>query len=148
MIRRPPRSTLFPYTTLFRSDVNRDRVLGRPAQTEAVHGEGLAPEDDALSAERAPQELRRLAHAGGRPAEDTAVPRLDDRLRARADTETEAARRHLGDAGRAHRQSRRTPREHVGDRRPAPHRGRRPDDRARREAIHAAGLYRPRADVA
>src|SRR5438067_3648703 len=23
MIRRPPRSTLFPYTTLFRSDVNR-----------------------------------------------------------------------------------------------------------------------------
>src|SRR3712207_7545384 len=25
MIRRPPRSTLFPYTTLFRSDVERDR---------------------------------------------------------------------------------------------------------------------------
>src|SRR2546425_12790581 len=24
MIRRPPRSTLFPYTTLFRSDFNRD----------------------------------------------------------------------------------------------------------------------------
>src|SRR5260221_6520331 len=24
MIRRPPRSTLFPYTTLFRSDVDRD----------------------------------------------------------------------------------------------------------------------------
>src|SRR2546422_2026282 len=24
MIRRPPRSTLFPYTTLFRSDVQRD----------------------------------------------------------------------------------------------------------------------------
>ena len=23
MIRRPPRSTLFPYTTLFRSDINR-----------------------------------------------------------------------------------------------------------------------------
>src|SRR2546430_5435062 len=28
MIRRPPRSTLFPYTTLFRS--NRARVLPRP----------------------------------------------------------------------------------------------------------------------
>src|SRR2546422_3003 len=27
MIRRPPRSTLFPYTTLFRSDVLRERVL-------------------------------------------------------------------------------------------------------------------------
>src|SRR3954469_26078567 len=31
MIRRPPRSTLFPYTTLFRSVVLRDVVL------EAVH---------------------------------------------------------------------------------------------------------------
>src|SRR3712207_8440050 len=29
MIRRPPRSTLFPYTTLFRSPVGR-RVAGRP----------------------------------------------------------------------------------------------------------------------
>src|SRR5256885_3779594 len=26
MIRRPPRSTLFPYTTLFRSVVGRDRI--------------------------------------------------------------------------------------------------------------------------
>src|SRR5258707_11440324 len=29
MIRRPPRSTLFPYTTLFRSDPARDEVRGR-----------------------------------------------------------------------------------------------------------------------
>src|SRR6266487_4259446 len=28
MIRRPPRSTLFPYTTLFRSEVDRDGGLG------------------------------------------------------------------------------------------------------------------------
>src|SRR5256885_13237509 len=27
MIRRPPRSTLFPYTTLFRSEVNDERIL-------------------------------------------------------------------------------------------------------------------------
>src|SRR3712207_7727525 len=27
MIRRPPRSTLFPYTTLFRSEVDRDYAL-------------------------------------------------------------------------------------------------------------------------
>src|SRR5260370_1416384 len=27
MIRRPPRSTLFPYTTLFRSELGRERVL-------------------------------------------------------------------------------------------------------------------------
>src|SRR2546429_1422962 len=37
MIRRPPRSTLFPYTTLFRSHVARDaEVLDRARQREAV----------------------------------------------------------------------------------------------------------------
>src|SRR3712207_7224262 len=55
MIRRPPRSTLFPYTTLFRSGepVQRDRpergVVGRPQRRvgrleadlpERVHGVG------------------------------------------------------------------------------------------------------------
>src|SRR3712207_6937963 len=30
MIRRPPRSTLFPYTTLFRSQTCRNHVLDRP----------------------------------------------------------------------------------------------------------------------
>src|SRR3712207_8573387 len=32
MIRRPPRSTLFPYTTLFRSSPARDAALRRGAQ--------------------------------------------------------------------------------------------------------------------
>src|SRR5687768_17826211 len=35
MIRRPPRSTLFPYTTLFRSGDDRDRA--RRAQLEDQH---------------------------------------------------------------------------------------------------------------
>src|SRR5438132_5983388 len=42
MIRRPPRSTLFPYTTLFRSQLHKDNILSfiqRPL-TNAV-GEGL-----------------------------------------------------------------------------------------------------------
>src|SRR2546422_3756819 len=47
MIRRPPRSTLFPYTTLFRSqDHERDVVLGHPeeggraaGQIEGEHGQ-------------------------------------------------------------------------------------------------------------
>src|SRR3989442_8145823 len=30
MIRRPPRSTLFPYTTLFRSSPDRSRLCGPP----------------------------------------------------------------------------------------------------------------------
>src|SRR2546427_9272513 len=37
MIRRPPRSTLFPYTTLFRSLVREER--GRPAGAAARGGE-------------------------------------------------------------------------------------------------------------
>src|SRR3712207_8482338 len=32
MIRRPPRSTLFPYTTLFRSQHTDDRADGRPGR--------------------------------------------------------------------------------------------------------------------
>src|SRR3712207_7786056 len=44
MIRRPPRSTLFPYTTLFRSARNRDgRHAGQAgrqgAQVGGVHGD-------------------------------------------------------------------------------------------------------------
>src|SRR5256885_3933092 len=53
MIRRPPRSTLFPYTTLFRSD--NDLVL-------ATHGRGIWIVDDIiplrnLTNEMLPQEI-------------------------------------------------------------------------------------------
>src|SRR2546429_1313489 len=37
MIRRPPRSTLFPYTTLFRSGFGRNNEAGRHRQTCARH---------------------------------------------------------------------------------------------------------------
>src|SRR5256886_12643586 len=66
MIRRPPRSTLFPYTTLFRSDRERSKpthpaVIGIAASQERVrllHAQAV----DALSpfGERA-QPLRSLA---------------------------------------------------------------------------------------
>src|SRR2546428_6266265 len=50
MIRRPPRSTLFPYTTLFRSD-RRDVALLKDAgasiahcpRSNRAHGHGAAP---------------------------------------------------------------------------------------------------------
>src|SRR2546427_3195553 len=47
MIRRPPRSTLFPYTTLFRSG-HDERQLGREAEVEdlARAGDGVAAEVD------------------------------------------------------------------------------------------------------
>src|SRR2546430_8537304 len=46
MIRRPPRSTLFPYTTLFRSDritdrtMNSPRILPRVTGTNGADGRG------------------------------------------------------------------------------------------------------------
>src|SRR5690349_23694372 len=40
MIRRPPRSTLFPYTTLFRSpsapEANEPKMLNRPTSASAI----------------------------------------------------------------------------------------------------------------
>src|SRR3712207_7574771 len=47
MIRRPPRSPLFPYTTLFRS--LRPRLHGRVQRNTPVHGRTVDhPEDGAL----------------------------------------------------------------------------------------------------
>src|SRR3712207_8308544 len=49
MIRRPPRSTLFPYTTLFRSDAPHPQVVAVEsdvdgADVDRAAGEGLDPE--------------------------------------------------------------------------------------------------------
>src|SRR3712207_7638268 len=55
MIRRPPRSTLFPYTTLFRSDVAR--CLGE----EPPRGAGL----HAGAGSRGPDRAAAAADAGG-----------------------------------------------------------------------------------
>src|SRR5260370_4150375 len=43
MIRRPPRSTLFPYTTLFRSLVERDTALQTPLGERAI---SIVPEQE------------------------------------------------------------------------------------------------------
>src|SRR5256885_8985764 len=40
MIRRPPRSTLFPYTTLFRSQVNDSATLVDPYATGSLYSIG------------------------------------------------------------------------------------------------------------
>src|SRR3712207_7148978 len=70
MIRRPPRSTLFPYTTLFRSDIVRDiDSEGRPSDPLAeplgklsvVGGEGHRGREAArdFMRERGPREDRK-----------------------------------------------------------------------------------------
>src|SRR2546429_6070482 len=58
MIRRPPRSTLFPYTTLFRSPA------GRPQGAAHVSGRGDPPEDGegALVLDQGPRRARPLEH--------------------------------------------------------------------------------------
>src|SRR3712207_9015067 len=63
MIRRPPRSTLFPYTTLFRSHEQREGAAGRHRRVPGHVGRGgarrrrrrhLAPRRDDAVAPRAP----------------------------------------------------------------------------------------------
>src|SRR2546430_4727992 len=70
MIRRPPRSTLFPYTTLFRS--RHGRSLERIARHAAPHGhrDGVSIEGGIL----------RLRAAGGRTARTPARDRKSTRL--------------------------------------------------------------------
>src|SRR3712207_7387554 len=65
MIRRPPRSTLFPYTTLFRSGSDRGQlsVMAQQAQAamgtpdlEAVADRGYYKGEDILACERRSEE--------------------------------------------------------------------------------------------
>src|SRR3712207_6986109 len=54
MIRRPPRSTLFPYTTLFRSGVDADAAVAADADRDQVVGVGEADVDLVESAQIGP----------------------------------------------------------------------------------------------
>src|SRR3712207_7850397 len=91
MIRRPPRSTLFPYTTLFRSDLAVDHApLGQPFLDRADHLGEVAgqrplvaaaqlhlvavPEDDA--AEAVPLRLRSEEHTSELQSRQYLVCRL------------------------------------------------------------------------
>src|SRR5258705_8326332 len=58
MIRRPPRSTLFPYTTLFRSD--------RQARRAPIRRARLQP-DAVSAADRIPDARRPAAEGAGNP---------------------------------------------------------------------------------
>src|SRR3989442_15481794 len=77
MIRRPPRSTLFPYTTLFRSIIQHDQILwdhGLPSQPNQIPGADLDAEYQASST-YATQSLQ-LANAlrAGNQAYSTTYP--------------------------------------------------------------------------
>src|SRR2546422_11028844 len=97
MIRRPPRSTLFPYTTLFRSQVLERRmqrpqvheqlVIGPPVYVAAHHGAPLGP--------RLPVRVRQLlgvvpaSVVGERPTHLAPHPERDERERVAHDERSE-----------------------------------------------------------
>src|SRR2546430_8750685 len=83
MIRRPPRSTLFPYTTLFRSELFgrgpagliglTDTELMEPAQAAAIR----AAEQTALAHDAAPTLSEHRIERDGRKREDRKSTRLN-----------------------------------------------------------------------
>src|SRR2546429_6688716 len=52
MIRRPPRSTLFPYTTLFRSQRNRHRTSSEVENRKGIQGVAVGPDNASLTNRR------------------------------------------------------------------------------------------------
>src|SRR5256885_10210617 len=77
MIRRPPRSTLFPYTTLFRSGhfTGRPGILAGARFGAAAHGRGRGLERSRRQPDRRPQRRR-----GGARDRDRAQDRKSTRL--------------------------------------------------------------------
>src|SRR3712207_8578675 len=74
MIRRPPRSTLFPYTTLFRSGGARCRVgpaAAAGAEARGLRGGGRAEEGDVAG--------QRRAGGAGRPRSEEHTSELQSR---------------------------------------------------------------------
>src|SRR5260370_24855145 len=73
MIRRPPRSTLFPYTTLFRSPLGRDsEILGAQTRAEGAADMPIAtPEIYAQMLDRAKEQGFAIGMSAARSEEHT-----------------------------------------------------------------------------
>src|SRR5258708_13379771 len=79
MIRRPPRSTLFPYTTLFRSPTEEDSILTIRKFLKGVKQNlELRPDDEGMHAEQSILEfyLRSEEHTSELQSPDHLVCRL------------------------------------------------------------------------
>src|SRR3712207_2563608 len=87
MIRRPPRSTLFPYTTLFRSSATGVAFTRNPSTGEAkLYGEVLinAQGEDVVAGIRTPQSLTRAAReemGETAPSMEEAMPEVFEQFR-------------------------------------------------------------------
>src|SRR2546430_3223612 len=82
MIRRPPRSTLFPYTTLFQSTARRDQSAARAGleSRRRARDHRKAAADFAALMRCVPRELRR-SEAAARPARDRLFAEFPARAR-------------------------------------------------------------------
>src|SRR3712207_7586568 len=89
MIRRPPRSTLFPYTTLFRSR-RPAGLLPRPGVAELVRR--AAPDDDDRAGRAARAGRQQEALEGRRPAPAAGPDRGDVGRAARAGRDRKSTR--------------------------------------------------------
>src|SRR2546430_5774739 len=74
MIRRPPRSTLFPYTTLFRSAATnglarREPAAGRRDGRPAFHAAAAVAPCTGCKAHGAPRKAKRLLRSGEHTSE-------------------------------------------------------------------------------
>src|SRR5258708_8192162 len=76
MIRRPPRSTLFPYTTLFRSVIGCDGVRARHLRAAAQGVVAEAERTSAAEHARGRQGLRSEEHTSELQSPDHLVCRL------------------------------------------------------------------------
>src|SRR3712207_8822105 len=79
MIRRPPRSTLFPYTTLFRSHFDRRKdfdafAVGNVRHLQPVHGPDLHPHEYVIALGR--REARSEEHTSELQSRQYLVCRL------------------------------------------------------------------------
>src|SRR5256886_3435420 len=100
MIRRPPRSTLFPYTTLFRSRVARRRAGSRSSRARARSAESAPPRSSPRSCAQRPRRRSRTPargrpRAGVRSEEHTSELQSQSNLVCRLLLEKKTAERYL-----------------------------------------------------
>src|SRR2546422_5375180 len=101
MIRRPPRSTLFPYTTLFRSE-----ALGRLADQAAAHGVIIGVENEHACNISTGEETARLLKALNHPnlkRSEEHTSELQSRLHLVCRLLLEKKKKHMNNRGRQHK---------------------------------------------
>src|SRR2546430_9024478 len=76
MIRRPPRSTLFPYTTLFRSITAADRRCSQPVANLELADRPVDPAQAAAADEAACHAIRSEEHTSELQSQSNLVCRL------------------------------------------------------------------------